>query len=262
MTLIDIPTVYMLTGISSLLASLILAWLSRDYRDSAKALRLFGAGILALGGGFVCLAVRGHYHDTAMAMLAYAAFGASAVLNWQGCARLFGAPARAAEASLALVAYLVALSTLHEASAQQAVARLALCSAFMIVFMGLSALHAHRSQWITVLSSVRLMRTVMLFFCGVFAVRLLAYLFDAIPLHADGSVPPSTGRLLFALLMGGLPFALTLAAFSIANSQLSAELRKTATTDELTGLLTRRWLLDSGSRLLENCSAHGYMALL
>ena len=262
MMLIDIPTVYLLTAFSSLLGCIVLMRLRGDYRDSAPALTLFAVAILALGAGFVCFGVREHSHTTAVVMTGYIAFGVSAVLIWQACARLFGVPARPGVATLSLVVYVAGLSTIHEPSAEHAVARIAMNSAFMIVFLGLSARQAHRSRWIAMLRSVRLLRNVMLFFCGVFAIRVLAFLAHGIPLHADGSAPPTVWRLSFAMLTGTLPFSLTVVAFTIANSQLSVELRKSATTDELTGLLTRRWLLDAGSRLLENTSAKGCIALL
>ena len=49
----DIPTVYMLTGFSSLVGAGILIWLRRDHRESSPALTLFAAGIFALGIGFL-----------------------------------------------------------------------------------------------------------------------------------------------------------------------------------------------------------------
>jgi diguanylate cyclase (GGDEF)-like protein len=262
MPTIDIPTIYLLAGFSSLLASAILLWLRGDHRNSGHALSLFIGSVLTLGAGFVCFAARGIGHGTMMAILGYTSIGAAAVLNWQACARLFGAKARPRVAVLALLTYFGALMNLHEPTAQHAVARMAVNAGFMVAFMGLSARLAHRSRWISVPRSVRLMRNVMVFFSGVFAVRVFAFLLHVVPMHADGSAPPSLGRLVFALLLGSLPMAIAFAAFSIANSQLSALLRKTATTDPLTGLLTRGWLLDSGSRLLEHRSEQSCMALL
>ncbi len=260
--MIDVPTVYTLSGLSSLLASAILVWLRGDHRSAGPALTRFTGAVLVLGAAFICFAARDIGQGPMIAILGYAGFGVSAVLIWQACARLFGAPTRTRVALLALLAYVGALLTVHEASAQHAVARMAVNGGFMIVFFGLAARQAHRSRWIAALRSVRLMRTVMVFFCCVFAVRVFAFLLEVIPLHPDGSAPPGTGRLLFALLLGSLPFAITFAAFSCANSQLSAALRRTATTDDLTGLLTRRWLLDSGSRLLERPSPSECTALL
>lgn len=261
----DIPTVYMLTGFSSLVGAVILIWLRRDHRESSPALTLFAAGILALGVGFLSFAVREGLAGWLAPLLGYAAFGVSAVLIWLGSRQLHGLDGlqgRAVVAGIGLAAYVAALVVLREPTAGRAIARLALNSVFVIAFMGLAAWEAHRSRWLAALRSVRLIRALLVLFCAIVAVRLVAFLVHGIPLHSDGSAPPGVLRALFAVVFGSMPFAITVSVLSIANSQLSARLHRMATTDDLTGLVSRRSLQESADRLLGRASQGGCIALL
>jgi diguanylate cyclase (GGDEF)-like protein len=55
---------------------------------------------------------------------------------------------------------------------------------------------------------------------------------------------------------------MTVVVLSIANSQLSSELHRMATTDDLTGLVARRSLHDSARRLVEQTAGGGCVAVL
>src|SRR5690606_2609832 len=117
--------------------------------------------------------------------------------------------------------YVATLFALREPTAEKAIARITLNSAFVIVFMGLAAYEAHRSRWAKALRSVRLIRSLLLVFCAIVLVRAVTFLANGIPLHADGSAPPGALRAFFAAVFGSLPFAITVSVLSIANSQLS-----------------------------------------
>ena len=78
----------------------------------------------------------------------------------------------------------------------------------------------------------------------------------------DGSAPPSLLLVLPAVVFGSLPFAITVSVLSVANSQLSARLKKLATTDDLTGLVSRRSLQESADRLLGAARGTACIALL
>lgn len=257
----DVPTIYMLTGISSLVGSTILIWLRGDHRESGPALTLFAAGILALGIGFLCFAIRSGTGWLAPT-LGYIAFGTASALIWLGSRNLFGLPGRAAVAGAAIAVYVAALLAIREPTAAQAMARISLNSVVVIAFMGLAAVEAHRSGWARQLRSVRLMRALLVLFCAIVAVRMVTFLAQGIPLHADGSAPPGLLRALFAALFGSMPFAITVSVLSIVNSQLSVRLRQMASTDDLTGLVSRRSLHESAGRLLGAPAGDGCVAVL
>lgn len=231
----DIPTVYLLTGFSSLMAACILFWLRGDHRHSEPALTAFAASIFMLGLGFACFANPGTLLGVIGPSFGYAAFGVAGVLLWLGSAHLFGAQPRPVVAGVALASYLALIAIPHQPLASHAMARITLSSVFMIPFLTLAALHAHRSPWAAKLRSVRLMRNILAAYAAIVTIRLAAFVMQDIPLLSDGSSPPGTMRLLFSLAFGSIPFAITVVVLSIANSQLSSELRRMAETDDRYG---------------------------
>ena len=259
---LDISTVYLLTGLSSLVGSAILLWLRADHRDSGPALSLFAGAILMLGVGFVCFALRDEWAGRILPVLGYVTFGVSSVLVWLGSLHLLGGRPRPAVAAGALLAYVIALAALSASTAPMAVARIALSSVFLVGFMGLAARAAHRSPWARQLRSVRLMRDLLLVFCALILMRAAVFVADGIPLHPDGSAPPGLTRPLFAAVFGSLPFSITVAVLGVVNSQLSTRLRRMASTDDLTGLVSRRLLQDSAQRMLAESPQSGCIALL
>ncbi|MCZ7561469.1 MAG: GGDEF domain-containing protein [Burkholderiaceae bacterium] len=263
--LLHIPTVYLLTGFSSLVGAVILIWLRRDHRESSPALTLFAAGILALGVGFMAFAARESLTGWMAPLMGYVGFGVSAVLIWLGSGQLYGHPRTEGltiMAGILLAGYVAALFAVREPTATGAIARISLNSTFVVVFMGLAAFESHRSHWIATLRSVRLMRALLILFCVLVTMRAITFLAHGIPLHPDGSAPPGMLRAFFAAVFGSMPFAITVSVLSIANSQLSARLHRMATTDDLTGLVSRRSLQESADRLLGSAPHGGCIALL
>jgi len=263
--LLHIPTVYLLSGFSSLVGAVILIWLRRDHRESSPALTLFAAGILALGIGFMSFALRENVTSWIASLIGYACFGVSAVLIWLGSGQLYGHPGirgRTVAAGIVLAGYFAVLFALREPTVPGAIGRIVSSSVFVVAFMGLAALDAHRSRWIGPLRSVRLIRALLVLFCVLVTVRAVAFLSHGIQLHPDGSAPPGMLRAFFAAVFGSMPFAITVSVLSIANSQLSARLHRMATTDDLTGLVSRRSLQESADRLLGSTPHGGCIALL
>ncbi len=248
--LFDIPTVYLMTGFSSAVAAGILLWLRKDHRDSGPALTIFAASVLALGSGFTAFAYRSTIPANLGPPLGYAMYGLATVLLWLGSAQMFGRPVRARPAWAAFALYLPCILLINTATAHYAQLRIVLGSAFVMFFLALATREAHRSPWRKSLRSVRLMRALMLAILVVTASRMLMFLLNGIPLHADGTASPGAARLLFSLVFGAFPFAMTVAVLSITNSQLSTRLRQQAATDDLTGLVSRRSLYDSAQSML------------
>src|SRR5690606_7906747 len=118
----DIPTIYLLTGFSSLVGAVILLWLRRDHRESSPALTMFAAGILALGVGFMAFAARGEAAGRIAPLVGYSGFGVSAALIWLGSRQLYGQPGtkvRAIVAGVALAVYVATLFALREPTAEK-----------------------------------------------------------------------------------------------------------------------------------------------
>jgi diguanylate cyclase (GGDEF)-like protein len=247
----DIPTVYLMTGFSSVAGAAILLALRGDHAGVDRSMPIFAAGILAMGLGFACFALRAQLGSLLAPTLGYVTLGVSALLVWLGTAHLLGSPVSPWPAVALALLYAATMAFLHEPSAQRALERIVLSSLFTLVFLGLAAHKVHRSPLVRTLRSARLMRGLLAGFCAVIALRVVLFVVQGIPLNADGSAPPGVMRTLFAMLFGSLPFALTVSVLSIANGRLSASLRELASTDELTGLVSRRSLHEAGARLLE-----------
>ncbi|RIK94523.1 MAG: hypothetical protein DCC72_07610 [Burkholderiales bacterium] len=247
---VDIPTLYLMTGFSSAAGAAILLALRRDHAGVGRSMQILAAGILALGVGFLFFALRGQWAALWAATLGYTALGSAALLFWLGTTHLFGRPASPWPAAALGLAYVATMVILHEPTAQRALARIALSSAFTLVFLGLAALETHRSPLVRTMRSVRVMRGLLVGFCAVIALRMVLFLVQGIALNADGTSPPGLLRALFAMMFGSLPFALTVLVLSVANGRLSASLRQLASTDELTGLVSRRSLQEAGPQLL------------
>ncbi len=247
----DIPTIYLMTGFSSVAGAAILLALRGDHAGVDRSMPILAAGILAMGLGFMFFAVREQWIAPLAATLGYGALGVSALLVWLGTTQLFGRQVSPWPASGLALMYVATMALLYGANAERALERIALSSTFTLVFLGLAAREAHRSPLVRTLRSARLMRGLLVAFCAIIALRMALFLVQGIPLNADGSAPPGLMRTLFAMSFGSLPFALTVSVLSIANGRLSTSLRQLAATDELTGLVSRRSLHESGPQLLE-----------
>ncbi len=259
---LDIPTIYVLTGFSSLAGASILIWLRGDHRGNEPAMSVFAAAILTLGVGFVCFALRGDPLGRIAPIVGYATFGVAAMLVRVGTRHLLGLAVPILAAGGVTALYLAVIATLHDASAQHALARIVTSSVFMIAVLGMTAHDAHKSQWARNLRSVRLMRLLLILFAAIIGVRMLVFALQAIPLRPDGTSPSGWLRTIFAVAFGSMPFAITVAVLSISNSQLAIRLRQMATTDELTGLVSRRSLHQAGERLLARSGEAGCIALM
>ncbi|MCO5102292.1 MAG: GGDEF domain-containing protein [Burkholderiaceae bacterium] len=248
---VDIPTIYLMTGFSSVAGAGVLLALRVDHASVDRSMPIFAAGILSMGLGFMFFALRDQGAMASAATLGYAALGVSALLVWLGTTHLFGRPASPWPAAALATAYVATMFVLHEPNARRAVERIALSSIFTLVFLGMATREAHRSALVRTLRSARLMRGLLATFCAVIVLRMALFVVNGIALNADGTAPPGVLRTLFALTFGSLPFALTVSVFCIANGQLGAKLRRLAATDDLTGLVSRRSLHEAGAKLIE-----------
>lgn len=247
----DVPTVYLMTGVSSVAGAAILLALRGEHGRVDRSMPVFAAAILAMGLGFFFFALRTDWIKPVAATLGYTAFAVSALLVWLGTTQLFGRPRRIWPAVVAALVYVATMFGLHEANAQRALERIVLSSLFTLAFLMLAAWEIHRSPLTRSLRSARLMRALLVVFGAVIGLRMVLFVANGIVLHADGTAPPGLARALFAMVFCSMPFMLTVSVLSIANGQLGARLKKLVATDELTGLVSRRLLHEAGPRLLE-----------
>lgn len=247
----DVPTVYLMTGISSVAGAAMLLALRGEHGRADRSMPVFAAAILAMGLGFTFFALRAGWTGTVSALLGYVAFAVSAPLVWHGTTLLFGRPRPIWPAVAAVLAYVGTMVVLREANAQQAIARIMLSSLFTLAFLALAAWEIHRSPLTRSLRSARLMRALLVVFCTVIALRMSLFVANGIVLNSDGTATPGLARALFAMTFCSIPFMLTVSVLCIANGQLGARLRKLVATDELTRLVSRRVLHEAGPRLLE-----------
>lgn len=247
----DIPTIYLMTGVSSVIGAVMLLALRTDRNDIDRSMSIFAAGVLAMGLGFAFFALRTVLGPAVASTLGYVALGISAFFVWFGTTHLFDRPASPWAAAAFTVVYLFAVAGLHGANAEHALARILLSSAFSLVFLGLAAREAYGSSQVHSLRAAQILLILLVAFAGVLLVRAALFLASGITINADGTSAPGVLRSVFAVLFGSLPFALTVSVLSVAKGKLRARLHKLATTDELTGLVSRRLLHEAGPRLLE-----------
>ena len=260
--LISAPTILLLTGLISLLGAGMLIWLRDDHRDNGSALMLFAGGVLSLWLGFVAFAVHPHFRHSMVLTLGYTACAACALLLWQGSARLCGANPHTRVALLGFALYLLLQGVIQAPTERLSSGRIALVSLFMAACLGFAALQVHRSYWAARLRSVRLLRTLLAASAVLVLLRMAAIVLEITQMQPDGRLVRSTPEILAMLLFGTAPFAYTITALSIANALLSTRLHQLATTDDLTGLTSRRSLNENAQRMLERMPQAGCVALL
>ncbi|MGD9946803.1 MAG: GGDEF domain-containing protein [Burkholderiaceae bacterium] len=260
--LVSVPTVLLLTGLTSLLGAAMLIWPRTDHRDSGPALLLFAGGVLALGVGFLIFALNQHFGLYPLLFIGHTAFAASGLLLWQGSARLCEVGPYTRYALLAFAAYLLMQLLFNRPDPRHATAQIVINSLFLAGCLGIAAWQVHRSPWAARLRSVRMLRALMAATAALMLLRMLAFLFGLIPLQPNGSVGLGPARTIVLLLVSGAPFAYTIGALNITNAMLSARLHQLATTDDLTGLISRRTLNENAQRMLEHVARSGCVALL
>ncbi len=261
---LHIPTLSLLTGGGSLLGAAILFWLGRDQREPAAALAVatFAAATLAVGLGFLSFFARDVFAAPWAPQAGYLSLGAAAVLTWIGTQRLFDRAPRISVGGFAFAGFAATVVALGSPQRLQAIAAVVVTGSFVAAFMGLAAAEARRTPWFRQLRSVRLMHGLLVLNVAIVALRMVVFLLDGGSVRLDGTTPAGSVRTLFALLYGAIPFAITVTVLSVANSRLSARLHRMATTDDLTGLVSRRSLQESAERLLGRPAGAGCIALL
>ena len=257
MSLIDPPTVILLTGIMSALMSLVLYALKRNYPASIKGLGEWAAGLLVLFVGSLLFAGRGQLPEFLSIPVSNFLVWSGLYLTYVGSQRFFGISPRVGPWLALLTAGLLVFVwfTLVEPIYH---VRLVLGTGLRALLFGAHAILIWRQGSITFARGLAI---------GVLVGTTLIQILRAVtsffyPLGTDifNTEPRQltyiTSYALFILL-----FSISLVL--MASERLRTELEHLATHDSLTNALTRRQMNEVCQQELERCRRHGRsMALL
>jgi diguanylate cyclase (GGDEF)-like protein len=244
---IDVLSAYAVCGGAALTGALLLRPEIAQDEAGAEAVTLFRWAFVSLGMGLVLPLLSWRPLPLAMqALLTLGALGTSVLMAWALTA-LTGRVLRRLPLLVLLGAIAVATALASTAGTEglsQLVAwGLAAGSALMLV-MGWRLLRAPRNvvEWVLGLT-----------LAGTMAVSLLRALWWFVPGRPEPgddlmALPPGMATA-FGLIYGGLPILYTTLLLNIFNARLRARLRAQASTDDLTGALSRRALAVRGERL-------------
>ena len=257
MSLIDPPTVILLTGIMSALMSLVLYALKRNYPPSIKGLGEWAVGLLVLFVGSLLFAGRGQLPELLSIPVSNFLVWSGLYLTYVGSQRFFGISPRVGPWLALLTAGLLVFVwfTLVEPIYH---VRLVLGTGLRALLFGMHAILIWRQGSITFARGLAI---------GVLVGTTLIQILRAVtsffyPLGTDifNTEPRQltyiTSYALFILL-----FSISLVL--MASERLRTELEHLATHDSLTNALTRRQMNEVCQQELERCRRHGRsMALL
>lgn len=256
----DVPTIYLMTGMASIVGAAI-SMLLRDRDDfSRQALPLIAISVLTMGAGFSFLGLRGVLPVDLATGAANVLLAMAAMYLLLGTAQLIGQPRKARTAAAITAGYAVVMLSLVGAAPHLVLWRNILSTLFYVSFFSLSGLALRRSPLYRSLRAVKLLFALFVLFAAILLIRLVPYLTTGVALQTDGIPVASLSRTLFAMAFGTIPFALVIAAHGIVQGRLNAHLVQLAATDMLTGLVSRRTLHEKGPGLLAD--SDGPIALL
>lgn len=256
----DVPTIYLMTGMASIVGAAI-SMLLRDRDDfSRQALPLIAISVLTMGAGFSFLGLRGVLPVDLATGTANVLLAVAAMYLLLGTAQLIGQPRKARTAAAITAGYAVVMLSLLGAAPHLVLWRNILSTLLYVSFFGLSGLALRQSPLYQSLRAVKLLFALFALFAAVLLIRLGLYLTTGVTLQTDGIPVASLSRTLFAMAFGTIPFALVIAAHGIVQGRLNAHLVELAATDMLTGLVSRRTLHEKGPGLLAD--SDGPIALL
>lgn len=251
----DVPTIYLMTGVASIVGAAISMLLRNRDDFSRQSLPLIAISVLSMGTGFSLLGLRGALPVDFATGLANVFLAVSAMYLLLGTEQLIGQPRKAGTVAAITAGYCVAMLLIVGADPRLVLWRNLLSTLFYVSFFSLSGLVLLRSPLFQSLRAVKLLFALFVLFAAILVIRLSLYFTTGVALQADGIPAVSWSRTLFALAFGTIPFALVIAAHGVVHGRLSAHLAELAATDMLTGLVSRRTLHERGPGMLADSEA-------
>lgn len=258
MLVIDPFAGYVICGVGSLVGGLMMAISRPDDQRLRRGLATCGVGFVVLGAGLIQFLL---FSPVPRAALIWATTGVivgTGLFGW-GFARLRGQrvhPGWVFGGMPALVAVTVAGHQLPGAS-------------FALVFESAAGLIAAAVLWLNRSYALRprhpaeALLALNLFFYLLAWVARLCFTLGSGQEQAHLLQAPEPWRTCFAVFYGVVPIIISALVLNIVNAELALRLRMRAITDELTGLLSRRGLLEQAPAIQERARKDaGSLALL
>lgn len=260
--LFDLRTIFLVGGFTAALGAMAFEGLARMYRPAAAAMRRYALALAAIGAGMSLIALR----DSGLpAWLGYAGMNwlqsAGIVLTADATLRLFGR-VQPGWLLAGQLAGLAALWTWLGSDPDLATERVLTTSALHFVF---AAVCVHTIRRAGAWREQPYVRTLATFFTGYALIHLLRVVaaLIGVPATAGGVYAPSPAQIGFVLAFALSPIALAMIVQVMLHARISGELHRRATTDELTGLHSRRHFFElSRQRLRERHAAGAVHHLL
>jgi diguanylate cyclase (GGDEF)-like protein len=254
--LFDLRTIFLVGACTTALGAMAFMGLARMYRPAATAMRHYALALVAMAIGLTLLALRG------AGLSDWLSYGGTnwlvsvgIVLTTDATLRLFG---RTPPLWL-FVGQVTGLAALWGwlGSDPDAVGeRVLATSAVQFVWVAVCVHAIRRSD---AYGHQPYVRTLATFFAGYAMVHLLRGIATLMGVHsaAGGVFAPSPAQVGFGLLFALSPIALAMIVQMMLHARISGELHRRATTDELTGLHSRRHFFELSRERLRGRRAAG-----
>ncbi|MCD6671634.1 MAG: GGDEF domain-containing protein [Burkholderiaceae bacterium] len=253
--LFDLRTVFLVGACTTALGAMAFTGLARMYRPAVAAMRHYALALAFMALGLTSLALRGTLPDWLSYPGTNLGVSIGIVLTTDATLRLFGRTQPAWSIGLQVGALALLWGGLG--SDPDGVAHRVLATSVVQCFWSAACVLAIRRSdgW----GRQPYVRTLATFFTGYATVHLLrgvATVFGA-PSAAGGVFAPSPAQIGFGLLFALSPIALAMIVQMMLHARISGELHRRATTDELTGLHSRRHFFDLSRERLRGSHADG-----
>ena len=254
--LFDLRTIFLVGACTTALGAMTFMGLARMYRPAATAMRHYALALVAMAIGLTLLALRG------AGLPDWLSYGGTnwlvsvgIVLTTDATLRLFG---RTPPGWLFIgqVTGLAALWGWLGSDAEGVSERVLATSAVQVAWVGACVYAIRRSD---AYGHQPYVRTLATFFTGYALVHLLRGIAALMGVHsaAGGVFAPSPAQVGFGLLFALSPIALATIVQMMLHARISGELHRRATTDELTGLHSRRHFFELSRERLRGRRAAG-----
>ena len=254
-TLFDLRSILLVGACTTTLGAITFMALGRLYRPAHAAMSRYALALTAMAFGQALLALRSSVPDWWSYVGANIMISAGVVLTADATRRLFGRrqPAWSAPALIAgLAAFWVWLGIEPGNLTQRILATSAVHG------LG-AAIAAHAVRRSPEYGRQPYVRTLATFFVGYAVVHLLRGAATAldVPPASHSMFEPHPGQTGFGLLFVLSPIALAMIVQMMLHARISGELHRRATTDELTGLHSRRHFFELSRELLRRRTDSG-----
>lgn len=252
----DLRTIFLVGGCTAAVGAMAFEGLARMYRPAAAAMRRYALALAAIGFGMSLIALR----DLGLpAWLGYIGMNwlqsAGIVLAADATLRLFGReqPGWLLAGQLAGLAALWTWLGSDPASAAERIV------ATSVLHFAYAALCVHAIRGAVAWREQPYARTLATFFAGYALVHLLrsAASMIGVPASAGSVFAPTPAQIGFVLAFALSPIALAMIVQMMLHARISGELHRRATTDELTGLYSRRHFFELSRARLRGSRAAG-----